>query len=67
MYDKIVITGKITDSSGNTIAVTLAFFDARGILQLQIPQVSGRLFPSDVKIGKPVVFCSPAKVSEMKK
>lgn len=67
MYDKIVVTRKITDSNGNTLAVTLGFFDARGILQLEVPQISGKLFPADVRINKSVVFNHPARISEIKK
>lgn len=68
MYARIaVLKRKADDFSGGAETVTIGFFDAKGTLQLQVPQISGELFPKDVVAGKSVIFNYPAKVTEIKK
>lgn len=57
MYAKIVILKQINDElNGGAESVTLGFFDEKGVLQLELPKVSGKLFPKDIRKGKAVAF-----------
>lgn len=57
MFDKIIILNIIPDTdNGGAKSVTIGFFDAKGVLQLEMPSVSGKLFPKDIIKGKEVVF-----------
>lgn len=68
MYAKIVILSKKVDAVGGGAAVvTIGFFDKKGTLQLQVPQIAGELFPKDMAVGKEIVFNYPTKAQEIKK
>lgn len=68
MYTRIAILRKKEDTiNGGAETVTIGFFDSRGTLQLEVPQVSGKLFPNDIATGKSVIFTYPAKITEIKK
>jgi len=57
MYAKIVILKKVDDElNGGAESVTLGFFDEKGILQIEIPKVSGKLFPKNVVKGRALAF-----------
>jgi hypothetical protein len=57
MYQKIVILKIIPDTTnGGAELVTIGLFDIKGVLQLEIPRVSGKLFPKDVRVGQEFIF-----------
>lgn len=57
MYERIVILEARPDlEEGGLSAVTLGFFDSKGIEQLRVPEVSGKLFPPDAKKKDSVIF-----------
>jgi hypothetical protein len=57
MYSKIVILKMEPDKiNGGAETVVLGFFDRNGVLQIEIPRVSGKLFPSNIARGQSVVF-----------
>lgn len=57
MYAKLAVLEKKEDEiNGGAKSVTLGFFDEKGILQLQVPLISGKLFPKDIAKGKEVIF-----------
>lgn len=61
MFDKIIILNIIPDTDdGGAKSVTIGFFDAKGVLQLEMPSVSGKLFPKDIIKGKEVIFNKPS-------
>lgn len=56
MYAKIIILKIVPDLEyGGAKTVVLGFFDELGKLQLEIPQVSGKLFPSNIVKGQAVI------------
>lgn len=68
MYAKLIILRVKPDLiSGGAESVTIGFFDEKGILQLEVPRVSGRLFPSDVRKGQSVDFLKSADVLKFAK
>lgn len=61
MFDKIIILNIIPDTdNGGAKSVTIGFFDAKGVLQLEMPSVSGKLFPKDIVKNKEVIFSRPS-------
>ena len=66
MYAKIVVLNlKRNELEGGADSVVLGFFDEKGILQLEVPRVSGKLFPKDISKGKEVIFEKPATISKI--
>lgn len=63
MYHKIIVLKIVPDTTnGGAESVTIGLFDEKGILQLEIPQLSGKLFPVNIVVNKPVIFNNPAKI-----
>lgn len=68
MFDKIIILNIVPDDeNGGARSVTIGFFDAKGILQLEMPSVSGKLFPKDIVKGKEIVFNKPSTIATLVK
>lgn len=69
MFDKIIILSIVPDTeNGGAKSVTIGFFDSKGVLQLEMPSVAGKLFPKDIIKGKEVIFSRPlAAINLIKK
>lgn len=67
MYTKIVVLKIIPDElNGGAKTVTIGLFNEEGILQFEVPQMDGKLFPKDIIKNREIVFAKPAKISEIK-
>jgi hypothetical protein len=63
MYAKIVVLKIQPDTeNGGAKSVVIGLFDEKGTLQLEIPRVSGKLFPPDIGTAKSLVFCKQNNV-----
>lgn len=67
MYDKVVIMRRYNDPDGKIRSVTLGLFDRNGVLQLEVPQISGKLVPIGATAGQEVIFAFPGLLVELKK